>query len=48
MSFDMADIRPSVASWIIGGLIAVTFIVFGKWITARYPIPGLTQLFAAV
>lgn len=48
MEIDMADIRPSVASWIVGGLIAVTFIAFFKWFTAKYPVPGLSQLMAAV
>lgn len=48
MKLDMADVKPSVASWIVVGLMAITFIAFAKWFVAKYPIPGLTQVVAAV
>ena len=47
MEFDFADVKPSVVSFIIVGLLAVSFIVLGKWVTTKYPVPGLTELFAA-
>lgn len=48
MDFDMADVRPSLLSWFVVGLMAVTFIVFAKWAFNRYPVPGLTDIFNAV
>lgn len=48
MEFDMADIKPSVLSWIIVGLMAATFIVVAKWAVNKYPVPGLTSFFNAV
>jgi hypothetical protein len=47
MNFDMADVKPSLLSWFTVGIMAVTFIVFMKYLTAKYPTPGLTQFFAA-
>jgi hypothetical protein len=47
MNFDMADVKPSVVSWMIVGIMAVTFIVFMKYLTAKYPVPGLTPFFQA-
>lgn len=45
----MADVRPSVISWIIVGLMAASFIVVMKWATVKYPIwPPLTQFFQSV
>jgi hypothetical protein len=48
MKFDMADVKPSVISWLIVGIMAVTFIVFMKFILNRYPVSGLTEFFNAV
>jgi hypothetical protein len=48
MQFTMADVKPSVLSFLIVGLMAVIFISLGKFITSKYDIPGLTQLFQAV
>lgn len=48
MEFDMADIKPSVLSWIIVGLMAASFIVITKWLVTKYPVPGLTDFFNAV
>jgi len=48
MELDMADVKPSVLSWIVVGLMAVTFIAFFKFVLAKYPIPGLSQVVQAV
>lgn len=48
MNLDMADIRPSVMNWAIAGIMAVTFIVLMKYVTTKYPVPGLSQFMAAV
>jgi hypothetical protein len=48
MNLDFADVKPSVLSWIIVGLMAVTFIAFTKFILTKYPIPGLSQVVQAV
>lgn len=43
----MADVKPSLVSWMVVGIMAVTFIVFMKYLTAKYPVPGLTPFFQA-
>jgi hypothetical protein len=43
----MADVKPSVISWMTVGIMAVTFIVLMKYVTAKYPVPGLTSFFQA-
>jgi hypothetical protein len=48
MNLDMADVRPSLLNWTITGIMAVTFIVLLKYVTTKYPVPGLSQFFAAV
>ncbi len=48
MNLDFADVKPSVLSWVIVGLMAVTFIAFAKFIMTKYPIPGLSQVVQAV
>ena len=48
MDFEFADVKPSVLSWIIVGLMAVTFIAVAKWATARWPVPGLSSMIAAI
>jgi hypothetical protein len=45
---DFADVKPSVLSWIIVGLLAVTFIIVGKWLFARVHVPGVSDVFMAV
>lgn len=45
---DMADIKPTLLSWILVGLMATTFIVFGKYVFTRWKIPGVTDVFLAV
>lgn len=44
----MADIKPSVLSWLIVTLMAVTGVAFLKWFVAKFPVPGLSDLVAAV
>ncbi len=48
MNLDFADVKPSVLSWLIVGLMAITFIAFFKFLMAKYPIPGLSQVVNAV
>lgn len=36
MEFDLADVKPSVLSWFIVGLMAITFIVFAKFAVNRW------------
>lgn len=48
MGFDFADVKPSVVSWLIVGLMAVTFIVFMKWVLMRYPVTGLSDIIQSV
>jgi len=38
MDLDFADVKPSVVSWVIVGLMAVTFIVFAKFVVNRWTI----------
>jgi len=44
---DVADVKPSLLSWVTVGVMSVTFIVLMKYVTTKYPVPGLTQFFAA-
>lgn len=48
MTFDMADVKPSVLSWAIVGIMAVTFIVIAKYVTQRWYIPGVSETIQAV
>lgn len=45
---DMADVKPTLLSWVLVGLMAASFIVFAKWAFNRWPVPGVTDLFNAV
>lgn len=40
----MADVKPTLLSWVVVGLMAVTFIVAAKWLANRYPISGVTEI----
>ncbi len=44
----MADVKPSVLSWVLVGLMAITFIVALKVVDSRWPVPGLHQILAVV
>lgn len=48
MTFDFADVKPSVVSWLIVGIMAVTFIALMKYLMVKYPIPGLSDVINAV
>jgi hypothetical protein len=47
MNMDMADVKPSIISWIIVGLMATTFIVAGKYAATKFNIPGFSPLMRA-
>lgn len=47
MEVDMADVKPTFLSWITVGIMSVTFIVLMKYVTTKYPVPGVSQFFAA-
>ncbi len=44
---NFGDVRPSVISWFIVGLMAVTFIVVMKFVFTKYPVRGLSEIFQA-
>ena len=48
LQLDFADVKPSVLSWIIVGLMAVSFILVAKWALTKYQVPGLSEAIAAV
>jgi hypothetical protein len=41
---DLADVKPTVMSWLVVGLMALTFIVLAKMLMQRYPVPGLASI----
>lgn len=48
MDLDMADIKPTLLSLVVVTLMAVVGINFGKFLFARFNVPGLKELFGAV
>lgn len=46
--FTKGSINPSVFNWVVVGLLAITFIVFSKWIVNRYNVVFLKDLINAV
>jgi hypothetical protein len=42
MELDMNDIRPSLFSWVMVGLMAITFIFFAKYLVNQYNLFPLT------
>jgi len=44
---DLADVKPSVVNWVLVGVMALTFIVLGKWLFTMWKVPGVTTLFLA-
>lgn len=42
------DLKPSAVTWVVVVLMAVSGIVFLKFVLNRYPVPGLTDLINAV
>lgn len=47
MSLDMADVKPSVLSFLIVGIMSLLFLTLGKFLTAKFNIPGVSDIFAA-
>lgn len=45
---DFANNLPSLGSWFITGMMAVTFITFFKYVLTKWDIPGLSPLFASI
>lgn len=48
MQLDMADVKPTVFSWVIVTLMAVAGITVLKVAVRRWPIPGFSDLVNAV
>lgn len=48
MDIDLADVKPSILSFLTVGLMAVAFIILMKFITTRWPIPLVGTLFQSV
>ncbi len=45
---EMADPKPSVLGFLLVGLMAVTFIILGKFLFTKFHVPGLSELFLSV
>ncbi len=45
---DMADVKPSLMSFVMVGTMAVLFILLGKWATNYWNVPVLRDFFNAV
>lgn len=45
---DFANTLPSLGSWFIIGMCAVTFITFFKFMLTKWEVPGLSDLFASI
>lgn len=48
MDVTLADVKPSVLSWVIVTLMAVTGIVLLKWAMSKWPVKGLSDIIKAV
>jgi hypothetical protein len=48
MMLDMADVKPTIQSWLIVTLMAIAGIIAAKVILNRWKVPGLTDLVNAV
>lgn len=48
LMLDMADVKPSLVSWVIVTLMAISGIVVFKYVLARWPIKGLSDVVNAV
>jgi hypothetical protein len=42
--FNFADVRVGLLNWVIVGIMALTFIVVMKMVTAKFPVPGVTEV----
>lgn len=45
---DMADVKPTITSLVVVGLMSIVFISFAKWALQRWRVPGLTELILSV
>lgn len=48
MELAMSDVKPTVLSFVTVTIMAVTGIVLLKWFVSKYPVPGLSEIVAAV
>lgn len=48
MELDFAEVKPSLLNWAIIGLMAVTFIAFAKFVSAKWSIPGVSDLVGSI
>jgi hypothetical protein len=46
--FDLADVKPSVLSWLIVGLMAVSFILIAKFALNKFYVSGVSEAINAV
>lgn len=40
---NVANLRVGVYNWLVTGLMAITFIIVAKLVTARWHVPGVTE-----
>lgn len=45
---DFSNVYPSLLNLVQVGLMAVIFISVMKWLTARYRVPGVSDVFASI
>lgn len=45
---EFSNVFPSVLNWAIVGIMALTFIIFAKWLAAKLNIPYVKDAVAAV
>jgi hypothetical protein len=48
LDLDLADVKPSGQSFMTVGAMAVIFIIFGKYLTEKFYVKGLSEVFAKV
>jgi hypothetical protein len=47
MDIDEADVKATIKSFCTVGIMALLFLVGGKWVLNRWKVAGLTELFNA-
>lgn len=45
---EFSNVFPSILNWMIVGLMAVTFIIFAKWITTKLGLPYVKDALSGV
>lgn len=43
---NFGNTKIGIYNWIIGGIMAITFIVFAKMLFTRYKVPGVSEVVA--